>query len=228
MPQTPCVKVQAGEIIPDPTTTTRLPGDVYVLGTMPLIVCATDPNLPGKNSLDTEQIWDVPKDTSTFTAGDPVYWDDNGTPVTGTALSGCATSTAAGNSLMGFATIDAATGASYVRTKLTAARRIPTRIATATVAATGSAQGDAAAIVEGFTLVTAGDGTKGVALPSAVAGMQVIVKNGAGAILKVYPATSDAINALSANAALSMAANTSALFVAYDATTWYTVPLLPS
>jgi hypothetical protein len=56
------------------------------------------------------------------------------------------------------------------------------------------------------------------------------VKNAdaANAILKVYPDTGDAINALAANAALSMAAKTSAVFVAFDATTWYTIPLLPS
>jgi len=103
-------------------------------------------------------------------------------------------------------------------------------LASATVAAAGSSQSDAAAIAEGFTLVTAADATKGVKLPAAAAGKVCVVKNSdaANAVLKVYPDTSDAINALSANAALSMAAKTSALFVAYDATTWYTVPLLPS
>jgi predicted RecA/RadA family phage recombinase len=100
----------------------------------------------------------------------------------------------------------------------------------ATVAATGSTQGDAAAIADGFTLVTAADGTKGVKLPAAAAGALCLVKNAdaANAILKVYPDTGDAINALAANAALSMAAKTSAVFVAFDATTWYTIPLLPS
>lgn len=105
------------------------------------------------------------------------------------------------------------------------------RIPTATVAATGSVQGDAAAVAEGkLTLVTAADATKGVVLPSAVAGMQVIIKNAdaANAILKIYPAASDAINALSANAAFSIAAKTSVWLIAYDATTWYSVPLLPS
>ena len=98
----------------------------------------------------------------------------------------------------------------------------------ATVAATGSTQADAAALADGFSLVSAGDGTKGVKLPTAAAGGLCIVKNGANAVLKVWPNTSDAINALSANAALSMAAYTSAVFTAYDATTWYTVPLVPS
>lgn len=98
----------------------------------------------------------------------------------------------------------------------------------ATVAATGSAQGDAAAVTAGFTLVSAADGTKGVILPAASAGVVVIIKNGAGAILKIYPASADAINALSANASYNIASNTSTLLVAYDSTTWYSVPLVAS
>jgi hypothetical protein len=101
------------------------------------------------------------------------------------------------------------------------------RIPTATVAAAGTVQGDAAAITEGFTLVT-GSTNAGVILPSAVAGMQVIIKNNVGGNMKVWPNTSDAINAGGANNAYTMATLTSALFVAYDATTWYTVPLLAS
>jgi hypothetical protein len=98
----------------------------------------------------------------------------------------------------------------------------------ATVAATGSTQTDAAAVTAGFTLVSAADGTKGVRLPAASAGLVVIIKNGAGAILKIYPASGDAVNALSANASYNIAANTSTLLVAYDSTTWYSVPLLAS
>ena len=103
-------------------------------------------------------------------------------------------------------------------------------IKSATVAATGSAQGDAAAVTSGFTLVTGADAAKGVVLPAAAAGLVVIIKNAdaANAVLKVYPASGDAINALSANASYDMAAKTSMLLVAYDATTWYTVPLLAS
>lgn len=99
-----------------------------------------------------------------------------------------------------------------------------------TVAATGSAQTDAAALSAGFNLATGADATKGVILPAAAAGLVIIVKNddAANAVLKVYPATGDAINALSANASYNMAAKTSMLIVAYDSTTWYTVPLLAS
>jgi len=101
-------------------------------------------------------------------------------------------------------------------------------IPSATVAAAGSTQANAAAIATGFTLVSAADATKGVKLPAAAAGLVCIVKNNVNAVLKVWPNTSDAINALNADAVMNMAALTSAIFVAYDATTWYTVPLLPS
>ena len=103
-------------------------------------------------------------------------------------------------------------------------------IKSATVAAAGTNQGTAAAVAAGFTLVTAADGTKGVILPAASAGLVVIIKNAdaANAILKVYPATGDGINAVAVNSSYDMAAKTSMLLVAYDATTWYTVPLLAS
>lgn len=102
-----------------------------------------------------------------------------------------------------------------------------------TLAAAGSAQGDAGSMTltyPGLCLATGADATKGVKLPAAAAGAMIIVKNddAANNILKVYPASGDAINALGANSAISMAAKTSAVFAAIDATTWYTVPLLPS
>lgn len=106
-------------------------------------------------------------------------------------------------------------------------------IAVAALAATGADQAGAAAIATGsfsFTHATAADGTKGIRLPAAAAGGVHIIKNSdaANAVLKVYPATGDAINALAANASLDMAAKTSAILVALDATTWYSIPLLPS
>jgi len=102
---------------------------------------------------------------------------------------------------------------------------------TSTVAATGSSNTDAAALTTGFNLVTAADATKGVILPDSVAGTVIIVKNGdaANAVLKVYPDSGAAINALTATTgAFSMAAKTSCIFVAYSATQWYSVPLVAS
>lgn len=104
------------------------------------------------------------------------------------------------------------------------------RYPVAAVAAAGNAQGNAGALSEGVNIVSAADDTKGVVLPSADAGMVVYVKSTvSNKILKVYPNTSDVINALSADAAISLASGpTPAIFIAADATTWYTFPLLPS
>ena len=96
-------------------------------------------------------------------------------------------------------------------------------IASATVAATGSSNTDAATVAGGFTLVTAADATKGVILSAPVAGTVVIIKNGdaANAVLKVYPNSGASINALTATTGgYSMAAKTSMILVAYSATQW--------
>lgn len=96
------------------------------------------------------------------------------------------------------------------------------------VAAAGSTAADAAALAEGFNLVSAADGTKGVILPTAVPGMRVEVKGSANAVLKVWPASGATINALSADAAISLAARAPAVFVATSSLQWHTIPLLPS
>ena len=134
----------------------------------------------------------------------------SGTTITGAAISGGSISGATSVTASDITT----TGGLYLKT--------------ATVAATGSTQTDAASISDGLTLVSAADGTKGVKLPLAVAGRTVIIKNGAAAILKVWPAVGDAINAIAVDSNYVLAANTSSLLVAYDSTTWYSVPLLAS
>lgn len=100
-----------------------------------------------------------------------------------------------------------------------------------TVAAAGSTQANAIAsapVATTFCLVSAADGTKGVALPTPTAGQIVIIKNNANAALKVYPQASGQINAVGANNAFSCPCLTSFIAAAYNATQWYTVPLLPS
>lgn len=93
----------------------------------------------------------------------------------------------------------------------------------ATVAAAGSDQTDAAAVADGYTLATGADGTKGVKLPAAAAGGFCIVKNNAASALNLYPNTDDKIDGGSANAAVTVDAYSAAVLVAYDATDWYTV-----
>jgi predicted RecA/RadA family phage recombinase len=101
-------------------------------------------------------------------------------------------------------------------------------VKSATIAASGTGSGDSA-ITEGITLVTAADATKAVTLPTAAAGKLCIIKNNANAVLKVFPGTSDKINGGTATTGqLAVAAYASVILVAYDATDWYSIPLLPS
>lgn len=106
-------------------------------------------------------------------------------------------------------------------------------ISTATFAAIGNAIGNANAITTTYPaliFVTAADGTKGVQLPVAVAGARYIIQNdaAANAVLKVYPQVNSTINAIAANGAISMAANSTAEFIGYNATAWFTNPKVPS
>ena len=102
----------------------------------------------------------------------------------------------------------------------------------ATVAATGSTQADAAPITTGFTLVTNDSAAKGIALPAAVAGAVCIVKNTYAGVTKVWPAVgaSDTINGAAADATMvgGLPSLTSCIFFAYDATQWFSIPLVPS
>ncbi len=102
------------------------------------------------------------------------------------------------------------------------------RLPVAAVAAAGNNQGTAAALSEGLNVVSAADGTKGVILPTAVAGAVVIVKNTVAAALKIYPASGAAINAVAANGSYDITNLTSTMLVASSATQWYSVPLVAS
>lgn len=100
----------------------------------------------------------------------------------------------------------------------------------ATVAAAGSNQATAAALTVGVTTVTGLDGTKGVTLPTAPAAgtWLIVIPTTAAQVCPVYPDPAATINAIAANAAISLAALKPAIFIATSATQWYTIPLLPS
>ena len=97
-------------------------------------------------------------------------------------------------------------------------------------AAAGSTRTDATSMTASFNWVTAADATKGVVIPAPTAGRIIIVKNDdtANAILKVYAPGSAKINGVAGSTAFSMAAKTACLFVAYDTTDWFSVPLVAS
>lgn len=67
------------------------------------------------------------------------------------------------------------------------------------------------------TVATAGDSVR---LPPAVLGMAMVVVNRGAASMNVFPATGQSINALSANAALAVAAGAAAQFVCIAPGVW--------
>lgn len=101
--------------------------------------------------------------------------------------------------------------------------------------AAGSTQSTATAIKAVASpggIVTTGNFTAGLRLPVASEGKLFFIKNlgnaGGFGALNVYPATGHKINGLATNAPLVMNDLTSAIFVAFSSTQWYTFPLLPS
>jgi hypothetical protein len=90
-----------------------------------------------------------------------------------------------------------------------------------TVAAAGSAQGDAGALADGLNYVSAADGTKGVVLPTGFPGRKVRVYNlHASNGLKVYPHSGGDINDGTGDAAVTIEGKTLAVFECVDGTTW--------
>lgn len=305
-------------------------GAVVVLGGAALV--ATSPIAADQlGALAADGVFLIEKDSSTFAIGDTAYWDADGDPVGGVVGSGAVSSTSSGNTLMGMVCAEAATGATHVTVRLSAAERTatiggsitadditggdstlnisgdaaasvtaaggavaiaggaggatsgnggavslvggdasnndddggavtidggapdgtgaggavsigvtnassitagkPLRLAPeANVAATGTDDTNAAALLEGRQVVTAADATKGVKLPSAVAGMEVwVINNEAAQALKVYPNTSDAIDGGTATTgSVTVAGGERAIFYALDATNWRSMIAVPA
>lgn len=199
-------------------------GDVVVLNGI-VGVAVKDIAASAKGSLATSGLFKLPKTTAAWVRGLPVHWDPTGTPDSGDASSGAANQLGVGT-YAGVCSETAASGDNFGVVDLNAQTNL---LAVTAVTAAGSVIGDAAQLSQGLNVVTGADGTKGVILPTAVPGMQVIVKGVTAGVLKVWPKTGATINALSASAAMSLASGaTPAIFVASTATQWYTIPLLPS
>lgn len=81
-------------------------------------------------------------------------------------------------------------------------------------------------LINKITVVaTAGDS---VLLPASNPGQTIALINAAAASCNVFPAGSDAINALAASAAFALAAGARCVFVCANPGNWYTIPLVPS
>lgn len=98
------------------------------------------------------------------------------------------------------------------------------RSITTGITAAGSAQGTATGLTKEINVVsTVSSGANGVVLPTAVAGMVLIVNNTSANTLNVYPATGGAVNSGSTNAAYSHTSGASIQYYATSSTQWYTV-----
>lgn len=87
--------------------------------------------------------------------------------------------------------------------------------------ATGSTQGTALAISAINSVVTTAAASTGVRLPLRVdVGSNYFVANLGANALTIYPGTGESINALAANAGLSLAAGSKAFLVKTSATRW--------
>jgi len=146
MAQTPAKFVHDGKAIDYTPTNAVIAGQVVELGTIPLVAPVAIP-AGVLGALSCDGVFDVPKTADVFAAGDTVYWDNDGIPVTGEAGSGAADSST-GN-LMGVAVADAASEASYVRVRLHAIKRMATLVAGDPITTTGITGGDASLGIAG-------------------------------------------------------------------------------
>jgi len=94
----------------------------------------------------------------------------------------------------------------------------------AAVSAAGATQGTATALVSNINNVTVvAASADGVILPTAVAGMRILVRNSDAAdTLKIYPGAGAQINALGNNASFSLTAGSTTELFASTTTQWYT------
>lgn len=88
------------------------------------------------------------------------------------------------------------------------------------VAAAGSAIGDAAAISGPLSIVTGGSGTNGAQLPDLPVGEMIAVQADGGAVLLYPHSATGTVNGGSAGAAVTVANGETAILVRYSDTDW--------
>src|SRR5271166_704293 len=118
--QAPCYYRRVGRVLPYlPPTNPVYPGDVVIFGSLATIATqAINPTDIVSGWVAVEGTFECPKDTSSFSVGDPVYWSATGNPVVGTAGTGAMTSTASGNTLAGQAMATQVSGDATVHVNL--------------------------------------------------------------------------------------------------------------
>ena len=97
------------------------------------------------------------------------------------------------------------------------------RSVSASVTAAGSTQGTGTVLTTEFNRVSTVTSGSGVVLPSATAGMAIVIVNSSANTLLVYPASGAAINSLSTNVGYSHVTLATLQYIAISSTQWYTV-----
>ena len=97
------------------------------------------------------------------------------------------------------------------------------RSVSASVSAAGTVQGNATALTTEFNRVSTVTSGSGVVLPTATAGMAIVIVNTSANTLLVYPASGAAINSLSTNVGYSHQTLATLQYIAISSTQWYTV-----
>ena len=90
----------------------------------------------------------------------------------------------------------------------------------ASVTAAGSTQGAATALTKTYNVVTTATADQGIKLPDVAVGLETFILNDTSVNIKIYPITSESIDAGSANAAVNLAAGHSLTLVGVSATKW--------
>lgn len=200
-------------------------GDVVVIGNR-VLIANLDIAASELGALAAAGVFEVVKVSGAISDGAELFWDADGDPYGGTAGSGALSTDPsvgpfAGHAIGAAGSTDATVTLQLGRNEVSGRRRSSVY----SVAATGSAQGDAAALKEdALNTVSAADGTKGVVLPAAAAGSRCRVYNEhASNGLKIYPASGDDINDGTTNAAITIEGKTVAVLEAIDGTTWTAV-----
>jgi hypothetical protein len=147
------------------------------------------------------------------------------------ALSGAATSagtagtvtTNAQPNITSTGTLTSMTSSGNVQGANVIATSYTIRSVNAAVSAAGTTQGTGTALTREFNRVSTVASGAGVVLPTAVAGMAIVITNTSANSLLVYPATGAQINALAANVAYTQTTLATLQYVALTATQWYTV-----
>lgn len=160
MAQTPALFYSDGATIDYTPGSAVAAGEVVLIDSIPCIApAAIEANVKG--ALAVGGIWKVPQAAEIISAGDAVYWDADGNPVTGTAGTGAATETATGNNCIGKCVETTAATDTYVKVLLNQFLQVATTLGSCTadditgsdsslaIAGQSAAQGGTVAIAGG-------------------------------------------------------------------------------